>query len=440
MKIPKPPLLSEEDLPSIIKDISQDPQLLDTLKQSVNNYDYWTKVKEQYIRLGYNPVRIWQGVKFLREVKDYRYLSATDINGQKYKYVLTDKMLNQLKQVERDTAGKLKVSGSIEIDRQKYLVSSLIEEAIASSQLEGAATTRKVAKNMIISGRKPRDRSERMILNNYRTMESILKWKDLDMSRELLLSIQELITPGTLEDPNDIGRFRSPKDKIKIWHEDVVLHTPPEPIKMHKDLDAFIAYANSPEEEETFSHALIKASVLHYWLAYIHPFCDGNGRTARAVFYWYMLKQDYWLFKYLSVSLTIKKSAKQYTAAFLKTQYDDNDLGYFLNYSFDTVQKSILKFHNHLDIWTKQLQELQKQESKLINYNQRQAELLKYLYEHPDSEITIKIHQFKQGVVYQTARTDILELVERGLLYVDHKRRRESVYRGATKKIEQLFM
>jgi Fic family protein len=48
-----------------------------------------------------------------------------------------------------------------------------MEEAITSSQLEGAATTREVAKEMIREGRQPRDRSERMILNNYLTMQRI---------------------------------------------------------------------------------------------------------------------------------------------------------------------------------------------------------------------------------------------------------------------------
>ena len=54
--------------------------------------------------------------------------------------------------------------------RERYVISSLIEEAITSSQLEGAMTTREVAKDLLRSGRKPRTKDERMILNNYRGM------------------------------------------------------------------------------------------------------------------------------------------------------------------------------------------------------------------------------------------------------------------------------
>ena len=54
---------------------------------------------------------------------------------------------------------------------QRFLVNSLMEEAIRSSQLEGATTSRRVAKEMLRTGREPRDRSERMIANNYRALQ-----------------------------------------------------------------------------------------------------------------------------------------------------------------------------------------------------------------------------------------------------------------------------
>src|SRR5437773_5756577 len=92
--------------------------------------------------------------------------------------------------------------------KDKYLIRSLMEEAITSSQLEGATTTRQVAKEMIRTGRAPRDRSEQMILNNYHTMSRIGKLRNALMTPELVFEIHRLVTVETLDDPTAAGRLR----------------------------------------------------------------------------------------------------------------------------------------------------------------------------------------------------------------------------------------
>ena len=60
-----------------------------------------------------------------------------------------------------------------------------------------------------------------------------------------------------------------------------------------------------------FIHPMIRSIILHFWLAYDHPFVDGNGRTARALFYWSMLRHGYWLFEFISISQIILKGPDQ---------------------------------------------------------------------------------------------------------------------------------
>lgn len=60
---------------------------------------------------------------------------------------------------------------------------------------------------------------------------------------------------------------------------------------------------------------MLRAILLHFWLAYDHPFEDGNGRTARSLFYWYMRTQGYWLVEYLLISNILRKAPAQYTRA-----------------------------------------------------------------------------------------------------------------------------
>ena len=439
MNLSKPPAVPEVPSNRILALLASDKKLLEDIYTSIHRYDYWDKIKQKYLRSNYNPEDVWQALKFLRKIS-HRPLPFRDKYNKPFSYYLTNKMEASKQIIDSKASGKLKVPGKIDLDRQKYQISSLVEEAIASSQLEGASTTRKVAKQMITSGRKPSNVSERMILNNYQTMESIIKWSKMPLSREMLLEIQTSLTHSTLEEIEDVGRFRTDSDNIAVYDQEQIVYEPPKVIAMDKAIDALIEFANSEQSPETYLHPVVKASILHFWLAIIHPFCDGNGRTARAVFYWYLLKEDYWLFKYLSISLVIKQTKKQYDEAFLKVQYDQNDWGYFLDYSFRTIEKSIELFEKHLAKWVEKNKILQSKSKKLSKYNQRQQELLGYLYEHPDSEITITTHRKNHGVAYQTARTDLMELEEKKLIYEADRKRKAKIYKGNTNKIESIFM
>ena len=94
-----------------------------------------------------------------------------------------------------------------------YLIKSLVEEAINSSQLEGASTTRHVAKEMIRQGRDPKDKSEQMILNNFHAMQFIRDFKEDELTPSFLFELHRILTEKTLDDPEKAGVFRSENDK-----------------------------------------------------------------------------------------------------------------------------------------------------------------------------------------------------------------------------------
>jgi Fic family protein len=157
--------------------------------------------------------------------------------------------------------------------------------------------------------------------------------------------------------------------------------------------------------------------MLHFWLAYDHPFVDGNGRTARALFYWSMLRSGYWLFEYVSISEVILRAPVKYGRAFLLTETDDNDLTYFLLYHLGVIRESLDTLKRFI---AKRADDLRGIDSILRlaadRFNHRQRELLSHALRHPNQVYTIAGHQTRQGVVYQTARTDLLGLAEHGLL------------------------
>ena len=196
-----------------------------------------------------------------------------------------------------------------------------------------------------------------------------------------------------------------------------VFHTPPPASQLEDRMEAMCDFAND-DSGKVFIHPVIRSIILHFWLAYDHPFIDGNGRTARALFYWSMLKHDYWLFEFISISEVILNSPSKYARAFLYTETDDNDISYFIFYHLDVIRKAISGLHDYIERKTTQLKELQGQLRGIEMLNHRQRSLIVHALRHPGYIYTIKSHQINHNVAYQTARTDMLSLCKSDLLSI----------------------
>ena len=309
--------------------------------------------------------------------------------------------------------------------RDRYLLSSLMEEAITSSQMEGAATTRDVAKAMIRSRRAPRDRSEQMILNNYRTMQRIRELKDQPLTPQLVLDLHRLVSQDTLDDPADAGRLRPPGKEVVVDDAyGTVFHVPPPAGELEQRLELLCRFANG-DTPAVFLHPVVRAITLHFWLAYDHPFCDGNGRTARALFYWAMLHQGYWLFAFISISSAINKARGQYERSFLLSESDDNDLTYFLLAQVKVIQQAITNLHAYLERKAGEVDALQRRLEGMEGLNHRQLALLRHALRHAGFRYTVLSHQSSHGVSNQTARSDLQKLAGRGLLIPGKDGKRE---------------
>jgi Fic family protein len=326
--------------------------------------------------------------------------------------------MEELHQIDLGSGGQVSLPDQITNPqtRDRYLVSSLMEEAITSSQLEGAVTTREVAKEMIRTGRKPRDNSERMILNNYATMQRIRELKDRDLTPELVLEIHRLVTDGTMEDPTAAGRFRLPHEERVVGDDyDQIVHIPPPAEELEERMKEMCAFANV-ETPDYFIHPAVRAILLHFWLAYDHPFYDGNGRTARALFYWAMIRRGYWLFEFISISKIIKKAPMKYSLSFLHTETDDNDLTYFLLAQTRVIRQAIAELHAYIRRKTEEFRDAESHMKALDLFNHRQVELLLHAIKHPNHRYTFASHGKSHGIVYQTARADLIDLSARGML------------------------
>ncbi len=340
-----------------------------------------------------------------------------DRKGENFFFTVPGKIAAQLHRIDLGAGGRIGMPEPVTnpVTRDQYLIRSLMEEAITSSQLEGAVTTREVATDMLRSGRKPKDRSEKMILNNYRTMRRIREIRDRPLTPELVFEIHRMITDGTLDKPDAAGRLRRDDELVTIEDDEgEIMHLPPPASELEERLRTMCAFANE-KDTEPFVHPAIRSIILHFWLAYDHPFLDGNGRTARALFYWAMLHSDYWLFEFISISDILKRAPTRYYRAFLHTETDGNDLTYFLLHQSDVIRKAIESLNNYIARKARETRENQGLLRDMRSLNHRQQALVSHALRHPGTVYTIEGHQRSHDTAYNTARTDLIGLADQGL-------------------------
>lgn len=340
-----------------------------------------------------------------------------DKGNARFAFVVVDPIPESLHQIDLRAGGKIQMPEQVTNPntRDQYYVSSLIEEAITSSQLEGATTTRQVAKEMLRTGRAPRDRSERMILNNYLTMKRIGTLKNEPLTKDLVFEIQRLVTDGALDDPTAAGRFRRDDEVIGVYdRRDRLLHEPPPASELDARVERLCMFAN--DTQGPFVHPVIRSIIIHFMVGYDHPFVDGNGRTARALFYWSMLKHGYWLAEFISISQILLKAPAQYATAYLKTETDECDLTYFVLYHLKVIMRALASLHEYIGRKTAEIRQLEAELAGIQLLNHRQRAMIRHAVRHPGQQYTVEEHRRSHNVSYETARSDLLNLVSRGLV------------------------
>ena len=380
-------------------------------------YPHWDQLRHRTPPEGFSRDEWWMGLKFAR-ANVSRALPLQGTSGARFGYCLTDETLATLSWIDQQAGGQILVSEGVTDsgNRSRYLVSSLMEEAITSSQLEGATSTRKVAKDMLRTGRPPRDRSERMILNNYHAMTRISEVAAQPLTPDLVYELHRILTEGTLDDPDAAGRpQRAGEARVGVYDpEGQRVHNPPPADELPARMEALCRFANG-DNSGGYIHPVMRAILLHLWLAYDHPFEDGNGRTARALFYWSMVSSKYWMFEFLSISRILREAPAAYARSFLYVETDEFDATYFVLYQLAAIRRAINDLMEYMRRSTDEVRQTERllHESTL---NHRQMALLTHAMRHPDAEYTVHSHATIHRVTPQSARTDLLDLETRGLL------------------------
>jgi len=404
-------------------------------------YRHWDKLRQMTPPAGLTSEDWWFGIKLAREPLR-RKLPLTDPEGRPARYCMPDEALELLHHVDQHAAGEVAMPEVVLGDsgaKRQYLVNSLIEEAIRSSQLEGATTSRRVAKEMIQSGREPRNRSERMILNNYRGMEFV-RGIEGELTPAVVLELHRILTEGTLDDPDAAGRLQTEEDERVAVYDRVdgrLLYRPPPASQLPDRFAEMLRFANGATGGTGFLHPVVRAILTHFWLSYDHPFEDGNGRTARALFYWSMRSQGYWATDYLSISAILRAAPGRYARAFLHTETDDLDTTYFIMFHLGVIKRAVEQFHSYVQRKTVEIRKFDAAIRESDEFNYRQLGVLRNAIRHPETAYTFRGHALSHAVTHESARQDLTDLMRRGLM---ERRRigRQYVFRPVSRLAEKL--
>lgn len=408
--IEQPPKIDKKTLiNALLKGI--DPNIMPVVDKANDDYEYWDKVKYKKLPEGFTPQMLWANVKASRLRSMIPVWEKYGIN-----LCITSQMQRMCHEFDMKFGSFWEVEGDAQSTEKKYyLSSSLMEEAIYSSKMEGASTTRIVAKEMLRKKKSPQNKSQQMIANNYNTIQYIVEHKDEPLTEEALLHIHRLMTEKTMDNPEDAGRFRT-NDKVVVADmvEGDIIYTPPSFQEIPEFVKSICDFFNN-DNPRTFIHPIIRGIIVHFMLAFMHPFADGNGRTARALFYWYMLKEKYWLTEYMSISRVIAKSKPSYEKSFRYVENDGNDIGYFVAYNLRALE---ISFQQLTDYIQRKQHEKKAATSFMIagNINYRQAMILQRLKEEPNTIMTVKDVQEMFSVSSMTARKDLSDLVQQGYM------------------------
>lgn len=246
-----------------------------------------------------------------------------------------------------------------------------------------------------------------------RNESSIGYTKILNYSETQVILKEKLREFSLLGCRNGSGRLQS-QPLLNPLYEILNQGTPPSADILPTFIERLCTFFND-KEPEVFIHPILRAIIVHFLIGYYHPFADGNGRTARALFYWYMMRSNYWLIQYLSISRVIKGTKKAYEKAYLFTECDGNDIGYFIQYNLEVLHKSFEELRKYL---IRKNNEKKKSERllRLGNISPRQSQILARFIDNPEEIITSMDIIDRFNVSPGTAKSDLKKLAQLGYL------------------------
>jgi Fic family protein len=334
------------------------------------------------------------------------------------KYVISNKVLKNIGVIEgaKEVIENAPLVPSFE---KQFQSDAIVRTVYHGTHIEGndltLVQTRKVLEGEEVYGR-ARDIQE---VINYRNVMNLIE--DLSAKRggyepEMLKEIHKL-TVFRLVPEEKIGVFRTTQVVIKEEGSGEIIFRPPPFIEVPFLINDFFVWLNSPESVEM--HPIIKAGITHYILVAIHPFVEGNGRTARAFTSLILQREGYDIKKFFSLEERFDGDPASYYEAFSKVDTQTKNIGAreltpWLEYFTEIVAIELTKIKEKvrkLSIDTR----LKVKIGQQVALSERQMRLVEYLSDQGGSTMQ-ELKRVLSMVSEDTILRDLKNMVEKGII------------------------
>ncbi len=276
-----------------------------------------------------------------------------------------------------------------------------------------------------------REREIQEVLN-YR---SVVAWIDAqqsvkvsDVFSEATLKTVHRLTVKNLIDEKYIGNYRDKQVIVKSATGSGVVFRPPVAAEIPFLVEELFEWGMSPQIEHI--HPVFQAAIVHYQLVYVHPFIEGNGRTARALATMLLYALGFDFKKFFSLEQYFDTDVDAYYKALLSVQQSQpHDLTYWLEYfcyglalEIDKVQRQVLKLSKDL--------KLKKQLGRQVALSERQIMLLE-VFQQQDEIRSEDAQQILPNVSVDTILRDIKDLIAKGII------EKQGVTKGVTYRLRE---
>ena len=228
-----------------------------------------------------------------------------------------------------------KESTIISDNYEDIIVSRMASELDGSLRIEGINTTRRQMMDIYNNVKKKLDSNDIIIRNMIKGFEFILKKPEFN--KENLIILYNLLSQDCLDDNTKLDGEYYRLDKVYVGdHEGCPSN------KIEECMDSLYKYVN----EEINNRNFYLPFIAHYYMLYIHPYYDYNGRTARMVSLWVSLLADMSELLPTFISEAINDDKNNYYKAIDNTRFSHNDLTYFISYLLNLSNKYYLVYKN----------------------------------------------------------------------------------------------
>ena len=261
--------------------------------------------------------KVWPELQKARRERGIQ-LPLCDQLGQNFWFVLNASIEKQCDRIAELARRDTVFSGP---EFEKLFEDAVIDEAVYSSMIEGAFTTREAAIGFIRKKKAPVNKSEQMVKNNFDALTYVLEHLEDDITEKTIVSIAQIVTRNAAEE--QVQEYRT--GGVVVTGREEVVYTPPTADKVPMMMKSLISFIRDSE-----LHPILKACIAHFYFVYVHPFGDGNGRTARALSYLMLLQAGYDFFRYFSISGLVAKERGRYYRSMGLRIYTTNSTLIFL--------------------------------------------------------------------------------------------------------------